>query len=109
MKTEVLNDIKKTEAEYQSMISAAQEEKKKRHSQAELEADNLITKAQSNAEQYKKLKLEEARHQAALKHAEILKNGNQRAAALREKGEKNLSKAVQLLVLRFKEQLHVQA
>ncbi len=109
MKTEVLEDIKKTETEYQSMISAAQEEKKKRHSQAELEADNLITKAQSNAEQYKKLKLEEARHQAALKHAEILKNGNQRAAALREKGEKNLSKAVQLLVLRFKEQLHVQA
>ncbi|MGD0534785.1 MAG: ATPase [Methanoregula sp.] len=109
MKTEVLKDIKKTETEYQSMISAAQEEKKKRHSQAELEADNLITKAQSNAEQYKKLKLEEARHQAALKHAEILKNGNQRAAALREKGEKNLSKAVQLLVLRFKEQLHVQA
>ena len=109
MKTEVLNDIKKTETEYQSMISAAQEEKKRRHSQADLEADNLITKAQSNAEQYKKLKLEEARHQAALKHAEILKNGNQRAAALREKGEKNLSKAVQLLVLRFKEQLHVQA
>ncbi len=54
------------------------------------------------------LRLEEARHQAALKHAEILKNGTQRAAALREKGEKNLSKAVQLLVVRFKEQLHVQ-
>jgi len=83
MKTEVLKDIKKTETEYQSMISAAQEEKKKRHSQAELEADNLITKAQSNAEQYKKLKLEEARHQAAHKHAENLKNGNRRAAALR--------------------------
>ena len=30
MKTEVLNDIKKTETEYQSMISAAQEDKKKR-------------------------------------------------------------------------------
>ena len=54
MKTEVLNDIKKTETEYQSMISAAQEEKKKRHAQAELEADNLIAKAQSNAEQYRK-------------------------------------------------------
>ena len=36
------------------MISTAQEEKKKRHAQAELEADNLIAKAQSNAEQYKK-------------------------------------------------------
>ena len=44
MKTEVLNDIKKTESEYQSMISTAQEEKKKRHAQAELEADNLINK-----------------------------------------------------------------
>jgi len=109
MKTEVLKDIKKAEEEYQSMISAAQDEKKKSKSQAELESDNLVTKAQSNAEQYKKLKLEEARHQAALKHAEIAKNGSQRAAALKEKGENNLSKAVQLLVLRFKEQLHVNA
>jgi len=109
MKTEVLKDIKKAEEEYQSMISAAQDEKKHNKSHAELESDNLVTKAQSNAEQYKKLKLEEARHQAALKHAEITKSGNQRAAALKEKGEKNLSKAVQLLVLRFKEQLHVSA
>ena len=109
MKTEVLDDIKKTETEYQSMISTAQEEKKKRHSQAELEADTLITKAQSNSEQYKKLKLEEARHQAAQKHADIIKEGNQRSAALKEKGTKNLSKAVQLLVSRFKEQLHVGA
>jgi len=109
MKTEVLKDIKKAEEEYLSLISKAQDEKKQKHSQAELESDNLVVKAQSNSEQYKKLKLEEARHQAALKHAEIIKNGNQRAAALKEKGEKNLSKAVQLLVLRFKEQLHVSA
>ena len=106
MKTEVLRDIKKTEEDYQTTISAAQEEKKHRHSQAELEADNVITKAQSNAEQYKKLKLEEARQQAALKHAEIIKGGNQRAAAIRDKGSNNLNKAVQLLVVRFKEQLH---
>ena len=109
MKTEVLKNIKKAEEEYQSAISKAQEEKKQKHSQAELESDNLVAKAQSNSEQYKKLKLEEARNQAALKHAEIIKSGNQRAAALKEKGEKNLSKAVQLLVLRFKEQLHVRA
>jgi V/A-type H+/Na+-transporting ATPase subunit G/H len=109
MKTEVLRDIKKTEEDYQKTISAAREEKKRRHSQAELEADNMVTKAQSNAEQYKKLKLEEARHQAALKHAEIIKNGNQRAAVIQEKGSKNLEKAVQLLVMRFKEQLHVKA
>jgi len=109
MKTEVLRDIKKTEEEYQKTITAAQEEKKHRHSQAELESDNLVTKAHSNAEQYKKLKLEEARQQAALKHAEIIKSGNQRAAAIREKGVPHLSKAVQLLVARFKEQLHVKA
>ena len=109
MKTEVLKDIKKAEEEYQSMISAAQDEKKHNRSQAELEADNLVTKAQSNAEQYKKLKLEEARHQAAAKHAEIIKSGNQRAAALKEKGEKNLKAAVGLLVTRFKEQLHARA
>jgi V/A-type H+-transporting ATPase subunit G/H len=109
MKTEVLRDIKKAEEEYQSTIGKAQEEKKQRHSQAELEGDNLVSKAQSNAEQYKKLKLEEARHQAALKHAEIIKSGNQRAAALRMKGEQNLSKAVQLLVLRFKVLLVVKA
>jgi V/A-type H+-transporting ATPase subunit G/H len=109
MKTEVLQDIKKAEEEYQSMIRKAQEEKKHKHSQAELESDNLVAKAQSNAEQYKKLKLEEARHQAAQKHAEIVKSGSQRAAALKQRGEKNLSKAVQLLVLRFKEQLHVKA
>ena len=109
MKTEVLRDIKKTEEDYQKTITAAQEEKKYRHSQAELEADNLVTKAQSNAEQYKKLKLEEARHQAEIKHAEIIKSGNQRAAAISEKGSKNLKKAVQLLVMRFKEQLHVKA
>jgi V/A-type H+-transporting ATPase subunit G/H len=109
MKTEVLRDIKKAEEEYEKLISTAQEEKKRKKSQAELEADNLVAKAQSNAEQYKKLKLEEARQQAASKHAEILKGGSQRAEALRVKGEKNLNGAVQLLVARFKEQLHVGA
>ena len=109
MKTEVLRDIKKTEEEYQKTISAAQEEKKHRHSQAELEAENLVTKAHSNAEQYKKLKLEEARQQAALKHAEIIKSGNERAVAIMAKGAPHLPKAVQLLVARFKEQLHVEA
>jgi len=109
MKTEVLRDIKKTEEEYQKTITAAQEEKKHRHSQAELEADNLVTKAHSNVEEYKKLKLEEARRQAELKNADVLKAGNQRAAAMKEKGAVHLSKAVQLLVARFKEQLHVKA
>jgi V/A-type H+-transporting ATPase subunit G/H len=109
MRTEVLRDIKKTEEECQSMINAAQEERKHRRSQAELEADNLVTKAQGNAEEYKKLKLEEARHQAELKNADVLKAGNQRAAAMKEKGAVHLSKAVLLLLSRFKEQLHVKA
>jgi len=109
MRTEVLRDIKKTEDEYRTTIQTAQEERKHRRSQAELEADNLVTKATSNAEEYKKLKLEEARRQAASRHAEIVREGEARAAALKQKGAKNLDKAVQLLVGRFKEQLHVNA
>jgi V/A-type H+-transporting ATPase subunit G/H len=38
-----------------------------------------------------------------------MKSSNQRAAALKQKGGQNLSKAVQLLVLRFKEQLHAKS
>ncbi|MCX6692031.1 MAG: ATPase [Methanoregula sp.] len=106
MRNEVLRDIKKTEEEYQTMIRAAQDERKLKRSQAELEADNLVTKAQGNAEEYKKLKLEEARRQAAEKHAEVIRQGDRRAAALKEKGAQHLSKAVKLLVMRFKEQLH---
>jgi V/A-type H+-transporting ATPase subunit G/H len=109
MKVEVLRDIKKTEEEYQTMISAAQDERKLKRSQAELETDNLVTKAQGNVEKYKKLKLEEARRQAEIRNAEVLKAGNQQAAALKEKGAAHLPKAVQLLLLRFKEQLHVKA
>jgi len=109
MRTEVLRDIKKTEEEYRTMIQSAQDERKHRRSQAELEADNLVTKAQSNAEEYKKLKLEEARRQAASRHAEIIKEGESKAAALKQKGARQQDKAVQLLVVRFKEQLHVHA
>jgi V/A-type H+/Na+-transporting ATPase subunit G/H len=109
MRTEVLRDIKKTEEEYQTMISAAQDERKLKRSQAELEADNLVTKAQGNVEEYKKLKLEEARRQAALRHTGIITEGDRRATALKAKGAPHLSQAVQLLVARFKEQLHVNA
>ena len=109
MRTEVLRDIKKTEEEYRTTIQAAQEERKHRRSQAELEADNLVTKATSNAEEYKKLKLEEARRQAASRHAEIVRDGESKAAALKQKGAKQLNKAVQFLVVRFREQLHAGA
>jgi len=50
MRTGVLRDIKKTEEEYQTMIRAAQDERKLKRSQAELEADNLVTKAKGNVE-----------------------------------------------------------
>jgi V/A-type H+-transporting ATPase subunit G/H len=109
MRTEVLRDIRKTEEEYRTMIRTAQDERKQRRSQAELEADNLVTKAKGNAEEYKKLKLEEARRQAASRHADILKEGEVKASALKQKGAQHLGKAVQLLVTRFKEQLHVDA
>lgn len=109
MRTEVLRDIKKTEEEYRIMIQQAQEERKHRRSQADLEADNLVTKAQSNAEEYKKLTLEEARRQAASRHAAIIKEGESKASALKKKGAQHRNKAVQLLVERFKEQLHVHA
>lgn len=109
MKTEVLASIKKTEDEYRSVISEAEVDKKKRISQAELEADNLIVKAQNDAEAYKKQRLADARQQALAKRDEIVKEGSRKAAALNEKGEKNLSRAVDLLVSRFQENLHVQA
>lgn len=109
MRTEVLRDIKKTEEEYRTMIRTAQDERKYRRSQAELEADNLVSKAQGNAEEFKKLKLEEARRQAASRHAAITKEGEVKATALKKKGGQHLTKAVQLLVTRFKEQLNVHA
>jgi V/A-type H+/Na+-transporting ATPase subunit G/H len=107
MKTEVLNDIKKAEQEYRTMIQDAEAERRKSIANAELEADNLIGKAVSTAEEYRKKRLADARAQAAEAHARIIKEGELRAAALREQGSKNLDRAVDLLVTRFREQLHV--
>jgi V/A-type H+-transporting ATPase subunit G/H len=55
------------------------------------------------------MRLAEARQQAERKHADIVKEGGQRAAELRAKGSKNLNSAVELLVSRFKEKLHARA
>jgi V/A-type H+-transporting ATPase subunit G/H len=109
MKTDVLKNIKATEDEYRSMISTAMADKKRSIADAELEADNLIMKATSTAEDYKKKRLADARQQAEKKHAEIVGDGERRAAELKEAGSKKLDKAVELLVTRFKEQLHVHA
>jgi V/A-type H+-transporting ATPase subunit G/H len=109
MKTEVLKSIKKTEEEYQAMIGEAQAERKKTLYDAEMEAENLILKAQNDAEEYRKQRLLEARQQAQGRHAEIVKGGEQRAEALMAQGNRNLDKAVDFIVSRFKEQLHVKA
>jgi len=109
MKTDVLKNIKATEDEYRSMISTAMADKKRSIADAELEADNLIMKATSTAEDYKKRRLADARQQAQEKHAEIASKGERRAAELKETGSKKLDEAVELLVSRFKEHLHVHA
>ena len=106
MKTDVLRNIKATEEEYKTLITTVMAERKRSISDAELEADNLVMKAGASAEEYRKMRLAEARQQAEKKHAEIVNEGAQRAAELRAKGSKNLDSAVELLVSRFKERLH---
>ncbi len=107
MKTEVLKNIKATESEYQKMISDALAEKKRNSANAEMEADNLIMKATHDAEEYKKARMADARASAEKRHEEILMEGKRRAAELKERGKRNLGKAVDLLVSRFKERLNV--
>lgn len=106
MKTDVLKDIKATEDEYEALISTVMAERKRSLSDAELEADNLLIKSNASAEEYKKMRLAEARAQAERKHAEIVREGERKAADLKEKGSNNLNSAVELLVSRFKESLH---
>jgi len=107
MKTEVLKDIKTAEEEYSKTIRNAAADKKKSLANAELEAENLIVKANSTAEEYRKKRIADARTHAAESHARIIKEGEQSIIALREHGRKNLDRAVELLVTRFKEQVHV--
>jgi len=107
MKSEVLKNIKKTEEEYRAMISEAKVEQERRISGAKLEADNLVMKAKADIEEYKKKCLADAREEIARTHRTIIKTGEERAAALRARGKKNLDKAAALLIERLKEQLHV--
>ncbi|WP_394339344.1 MULTISPECIES: ATPase [unclassified Methanoculleus] len=109
MKTDVLKSIRETEEEYQAMIRDAQAGRKKSLSDAEVEADNLIQKAQKDAEGYRNQRLAEARAQAQNRYAGIVKEGEARADALQQQGERNLTKAVDFIVARFKEQLHAKA
>ncbi|MDK2990230.1 MAG: V/A-type H+/Na+-transporting ATPase subunit [Methanoculleus sp.] len=109
MKTDVLKSIRETEEEYQAMIRDAQAERKKSLSDAELEAENLVLKAQKDAAEHRNQRLAEARAQAQNRYAEIVREGEARAEALKAAGNKNLAKAVDFIVTRFKEQLHVKA
>jgi V/A-type H+-transporting ATPase subunit G/H len=109
MKSEVLKNIKQTEEEYRTMISEANADREKRISGAKMEADNLIMKAKADIEEYKKKRLTDAREEGARTRRAIIKAGEDRAAALRTRGKKNLDKAAALLIKRLKEQLHVTA
>ncbi|WP_292367170.1 MULTISPECIES: V-type ATPase subunit subunit G family protein [unclassified Methanoculleus] len=109
METDVLKSIRETEEEYQAMIRDAQAERKKSLSDAELEAENLVLKAQKDAGEHRNQRLAEARAQAQNRYEEIVREGEARAEALKATGNKNLAKAVDFIVTRFKEQLHVKA
>ena len=109
MKIEVLKDIKNAEEDYKKMISQAQEQRKSLIASAELEADNLVQKAQEDAEEFKKQQIADARNQATMRHDKIISDGKAEALALESRGRQNLTKAVDLLVTRFKEQLDVSA
>ncbi|MCZ0860611.1 MAG: ATPase [Methanocorpusculum sp.] len=109
MKTEVLKSIKETEAQCKSTITAAQTEREQILANARLEADNLIAKATTVAEDYKKQRLSDARNVAAAKHAAIVEQGKAEADATIVQGSKKLPQAASLFVERFKEKLHVSA
>ena len=109
MKSEVLKSIKQAEEDYKSMVSTARLEQKQKLADAKAEAGHIVEKATADAEAYKKQRLADAATSAAKKRAEILKDGEQRAAKLKANSLANLDKAVDVLVSRFKEQLHVSA
>jgi len=92
-----------------SMVSTAKAEQKQKIADARVEADHIVEKATADAEAHKKQRLADAASEAAKKRAHILKDGEVRAAKLRADSLANLDRAVDLLVLRFKEQLHVSA
>jgi vacuolar-type H+-ATPase subunit H len=107
MKTEVLKAIKQAEEEYQAEVAGAKAEKERTISAATLEADTLVMKARAGSEENKKKRLEDARRDAARKREEILREGERKAALLREQAGKNLDGAVRLLLKRFEAEVYV--
>lgn len=107
MKTEVLKAIKAAEEQYQTELAEAKAERERSISTATLEADTLVMKAGGGSEEYKKKRLEDARRDAARKREEILREGERKAALLREQAGKNLDGAVRLLLSRFEAEVYV--
>ncbi len=105
MRVEVLKSIKQSEVAYTTMIAEARAEKERRINASRLEADNMIIRAATDIEEYKKKRLADAHAEAAVKRNAVMKEGEERVNALRTKGKKNLEKAVTFLMTRFKEQL----
>jgi len=108
MKTEVLMAIRKAEEEYQKEIDGAKAEKDRRIAAATLEADSLVMKARSGAEETKKKRFDEVRKEAARRREEILREGEGKAALLRDQSGKNLDGAVRLLMKRFEAEVYAQ-
>jgi V/A-type H+-transporting ATPase subunit G/H len=107
MKTEVLKSIKEAEEAYKETVAAAVEKKRRSISDAELEADNLIAKANLDAEEYRKTRLVQARQEADVQYKAIAQEGHRRAAEMKNEAGSKKEKAVELLVGRFKEQINV--
>jgi vacuolar-type H+-ATPase subunit H len=107
MKTEVLKAIKKAEGEYQAEMTAAKAERERHLSAATLEADNLVMKAGTGSGDFKKKRLDDARRDAARRREEIMREGERKAALLREQSGKNLDGAVRLLLSRFEAEVYV--
>lgn len=107
MKTEVLKSIKEAEEAYKETVAAAVEKKRRSIADAELEADNLVAKANLDAEVYRKTRLVQAREEADVQYKAIVREGRQRAAALKNEAGSKKEKAVELLTGRFKEQINV--
>ena len=110
MKTEVLKDIKTAEEEYRTMIRDAEADKKKSLANAELEADNLIVKGEQAPRKSTRRNAWPMPGQQLKSHMPGLSRKAKNAPLRsRNTGGKNLDRAVELLVTRFKEQVHVKA
>ncbi|MBT8508282.1 ATPase [Methanomicrobiaceae archaeon CYW5] len=107
MKTEVLKSIKQTEEERRTMIAAAYDAKAKMIADARVEAENMVAKETEGAKEYKAKRIADAEAIAAQKSAETREEGKRQAEAVRAASNKNLDKAVALLVDQFKVKLNV--